>query len=136
MRLACVSASLGVCMLLLVMPIWANGDEAVGSLRAPISVESLRQNHSLLDIRLPSGTWVTAERDDFERRGRGNFTWRGKVRGTGLDAIPARDELADIAQAYRFDPISAERAERESRIYYAYEVDGCCPCDDSVCKLP
>ena len=39
--------------------------------------------------------------------------------------------IADI----HFKPISANRVEMESRIVYAYEVDGSCPCDDTICRL-
>lgn len=60
----------------------------------------------------------------------------GRVSGNGLAAIPERSELMTIIETYPFEPISAERAEMESRIFYAYEVDGCCPCDDSICKIP
>lgn len=60
----------------------------------------------------------------------------GKVSGTGLGSLPERGELENIVNAHLFKPISTERAEMESRIFYAYEVDGCCPCDETVCKMP
>jgi len=59
----------------------------------------------------------------------------GKVIAAGLDAIPSRTELGRLIASAPFDRISAQRAEMESRILYAFEVDGCCPCDDSVCRL-
>lgn len=59
----------------------------------------------------------------------------GTVLSHGLDAIPSRPDLVQQVAQKRFDLISATRAEMESRILYAFEVDGCCPCDDSVCKL-
>jgi hypothetical protein len=34
-----------------------------------------------------------------------------------------------------FEPISADRAEKEARIVYAFEVDGACTCDDTICRL-
>ena len=60
----------------------------------------------------------------------------GRITGTGLQAIPNRGELEQMIDADPFEPITAARAEMESRIFYAYEVDGCCPCDDTVCKIP
>jgi hypothetical protein len=43
--------------------------------------------------------------------------------------------LRQLTASSPFDSISRKRAEMESRILYAFEVDGCCPCDDSVCRL-
>jgi hypothetical protein len=60
----------------------------------------------------------------------------GRILSSGLDSIPARSELLERLQWYDFPKISAERLERESRIVYAYEVDGSCPCDDTICRLP
>ncbi|MEJ5358602.1 MAG: type I restriction enzyme HsdR N-terminal domain-containing protein [Desulfobacterales bacterium] len=59
----------------------------------------------------------------------------GRLLGRGLAAIPSRAELARILEAAPPAPISPERAERESRIAYCYEVDGACPCDDTICRL-
>jgi len=59
----------------------------------------------------------------------------GKRISSGLESIPSRTELGQLTANRIFDGISRERAEMESRILYAYEVDGCCPCDDSVCRL-
>jgi len=59
----------------------------------------------------------------------------GKLISKGLDSIPAKPELIDRIAKERFNPISGEQAERESRIVYAFEVDGSCPCDDTVCRL-
>ena len=60
----------------------------------------------------------------------------GRVIGEGLDAVPSRSALAAIMAASVFAPIPAARAQMESRILYCYEVDGACPCDDTVCRLP
>jgi hypothetical protein len=60
----------------------------------------------------------------------------GEVIASGLENIPARPELAEHCAAFLFPPITEARAEIESRILYAYEVDGACPCDDSICVLP
>ena len=59
----------------------------------------------------------------------------GKVMFSGLEKIPSRSELSRMTATAPFHGISAQRAEMESRILYAYEVDGCCPCDDSICRL-
>ncbi len=59
----------------------------------------------------------------------------GAVLAGGLDNIPSRSELGEHFQEYTFRPISGKRAEIESRIVYAYEVDGACPCDTSICRI-
>lgn len=58
----------------------------------------------------------------------------GKVIGTGLDAIPDREFLGERMAAAGFTPVSPDRAERESRILFSYDVDGSCPCDDTICR--
>ena len=59
----------------------------------------------------------------------------GKVIARGLESIPTSSELNETVAAAAFEPISAEQTEIESRIVYAYEVDGSCPCDDTICRL-
>ncbi len=59
----------------------------------------------------------------------------GKIIGKCLQAIPSRSELANQFDHLEFKPISAKRAELESRILYAYEVDDACPCDENICRL-
>ena len=59
----------------------------------------------------------------------------GKLLARGLEAIPSRAALARILEAAPPQPIPPERAEREARIAYCYEVDGACPCDDTICRL-
>ena len=59
----------------------------------------------------------------------------GRMISSGLDSLPARDELVDRIAVAQFYPISPEQAEMESRILYAFEVDGSCPCDETICKL-
>jgi hypothetical protein len=59
----------------------------------------------------------------------------GTIMGAGLDAVPSRDELAAIAATAAFVPIDGKRAEMEARIVFCYEIDGACPCDDTVCRL-
>lgn len=59
----------------------------------------------------------------------------GKVTGSGLDAIPSRQELTKQTADNPFERISLKRTEKESRILYAFEVDGSCFCDEGPCKL-
>jgi len=59
----------------------------------------------------------------------------GEVVAQGLESIPAKAELIETVSGTNLDRISAKQAEIESRIVYAYEVDGSCPCDDTICKL-
>ncbi len=59
----------------------------------------------------------------------------GEVIATGLEAIPSRSQIIKRVGDEDFDPISPARAELESRIIYAFEMDGSCPCDDTICRL-
>jgi hypothetical protein len=59
----------------------------------------------------------------------------GKVISRGIESIPSKCELESRVKTARFNPISAEKAEWESRVFYAFEIDGSCPCDDTVCRL-
>jgi hypothetical protein len=38
--------------------------------------------------------------------------------------------------AHSFEALAPQRAVMEGRVAYCYEVDGACPCDDTVCRLP
>lgn len=59
----------------------------------------------------------------------------GKLTASGFSRIPSRDDLVrQLAQA-QCSPISSKRAEMESRIVYAFEIDGGCPCDDTACRI-
>jgi len=59
----------------------------------------------------------------------------GNVISRGLGTIPSKSQLIEIASGNHFKPIAADRAEREARIVYCYEVDGSCPCDEDICIL-
>jgi hypothetical protein len=59
----------------------------------------------------------------------------GKVFDRGLAALPSKTQLAEKLTGATFSAISPERAAMESRIAYCYEVDGACPCDDTICRL-
>lgn len=59
----------------------------------------------------------------------------GRVTAGGIDHIPHRNQLAAISKQQVWKTISRRRAEMESRILMAYEVDDKCPCDDSTCQM-
>uniref|UniRef100_A0A7C4W032 Type I restriction enzyme R protein N-terminal domain-containing protein n=1 Tax=Desulfatirhabdium butyrativorans TaxID=340467 RepID=A0A7C4W032_9BACT len=59
----------------------------------------------------------------------------GKVTGSGLDAIPAKKELLRRWSEFSFSSVTSDRAEKESCLLYAYEVDDACPCDEDICRL-
>ena len=56
--------------------------------------------------------------------------------GSGLAAIPCATALAALVPGFAFAPVTPRQIEMASRILYAYEVDGACPCDDTICRLP
>jgi len=59
--------------------------------------------------------------------------FNGIVMARGLDAIPDKKSLKQCVAERTFSPIQPGKAEKESRIIYAFEVDGSCPCDDTIC---
>ena len=59
----------------------------------------------------------------------------GDVLGSGLAAIPARDEVARRLAAMALEPISEKRRRGEARILYCYDIDGRCPCDGPLCEI-
>ncbi len=59
----------------------------------------------------------------------------GKVVARGFDAVPDRALLKRLVADRPFASILPGRAEKESRIAFAFEVDGSCPCDDTICKI-
>ncbi len=59
----------------------------------------------------------------------------GNIIGKCLEDIPSRSEISRQFDHLEFKLISAKRAELESRILYAYEVDDACPCDENICRL-
>jgi hypothetical protein len=60
----------------------------------------------------------------------------GNVLGSGFGAIFSKNDLKARVGGFAFAPVSAQQAEMAARILYAYEVDGSCPCDDTICRLP
>ncbi|MCJ7617504.1 MAG: hypothetical protein MUO43_13315, partial [Desulfobacterales bacterium] len=59
----------------------------------------------------------------------------GNITGHGFESIPSKAELNDIVAKKHFDPVPINKAEIESRIMYAYEVDGSCPCGNTTCEI-
>lgn len=59
----------------------------------------------------------------------------GSLISSGLGAIPEKVRLIEMIRQASPDRISAQQAEMESRIVYAFEIDGSCPCDDTICLL-
>jgi hypothetical protein len=59
----------------------------------------------------------------------------GRCLGEGLDAIPPKALMLRLVAVAEWTPLTKKQIEMESRILYAYEIDGACPCDDTVCKL-
>ena len=52
----------------------------------------------------------------------------------GLNSIFSRRELSDYLRAHKQIAVSGHHRDMAARILYAYEVDGRCPCDDTVCE--
>ena len=59
----------------------------------------------------------------------------GEVVAQSLQSLPSKRDLIEKVTTMTLHRISAQQAEIELRIVYAYEVDGSCPCDDSICRL-
>jgi len=60
----------------------------------------------------------------------------GDLLAEGLGNIPSRDILAARLKEHDFKPVSIKMVEMANKIIYAFEVDGSCPCDTDVCRLP
>ncbi|WP_022668312.1 type I restriction enzyme HsdR N-terminal domain-containing protein [Desulfospira joergensenii] len=59
----------------------------------------------------------------------------GRVTGHGLDAVPGKKTLLALDPEVSFPVVSGDLFEKASRIAYACEIDGACPCDTDVCVL-
>ncbi|MDJ0886673.1 MAG: hypothetical protein QNI89_05205, partial [Desulfobacterales bacterium] len=64
--------------------------------------------------------------------------WLDNLRRTpenqGLDAIWDYQPLVEEVQQRAPIGVASWQAEMAARILWAYEVDGRCPCDDTVCE--
>lgn len=59
----------------------------------------------------------------------------GKVVATGLENLPDKNEVEKNMASFLFEPVKPARVDQASRIAYACEVDGACPCDSDVCII-
>jgi hypothetical protein len=59
----------------------------------------------------------------------------GKLQSSGFEHIPSRGMLARQVERMLKSSVSSARKEMESRIVYAFEIEGGCPCDDSTCRI-
>lgn len=57
----------------------------------------------------------------------------GKVILNGLENFPVKKKVQEKYSSFLFEPIQKYRFEQASRIAYACEIDGACPCDTDVC---
>jgi len=60
----------------------------------------------------------------------------GDIAGEGLESIPSKDELSLSIEDHDFQMVPLKMVEMANRILYAFEVDGSCPCDTDICRLP
>jgi hypothetical protein len=60
----------------------------------------------------------------------------GKLIGEGLMNIPAKKNLESIMHQHVFEAVPVKMVEMANQIIYAFEVDGSCPCDTDICRLP
>lgn len=58
-------------------------------------------------------------------------TVSGKVIADGFDAIPSKEESAELVKQMDFHKISEKQAEKEARILYAFDIVGSCECGNS-----
>lgn len=59
----------------------------------------------------------------------------GDLLDRGLNRIPSRQDLIDLASRRPREPVCAKRSVLESRILFAFDVDGSCPCDTDICRI-
>ncbi|WP_457553136.1 type I restriction enzyme HsdR N-terminal domain-containing protein [Desulfobacula sp.] len=59
----------------------------------------------------------------------------GKVIATGLQNLPDKERIEKNMTSFSFKPINKALFDKASRIAYAFEIDGACPCDSGICKI-
>jgi Type I restriction enzyme R protein N terminus (HSDR_N) len=59
----------------------------------------------------------------------------GMVTATGLDHLPDLEAVRKAMISFSFDPVGPVIFDQASRIAFACEIDGACPCDSDVCIL-
>ena len=59
----------------------------------------------------------------------------GKVISTGLENLPDKENVEKNMGSFSFKPINKALFDQASRIAYACEIDGACPCDSDICII-
>lgn len=59
----------------------------------------------------------------------------GRVTASGLDKIPDKGDVIKNYDSFSFKPIHKTIFDQASKIVFACEVDGSCPCDSDICIL-
>ena len=59
----------------------------------------------------------------------------GKVIAIGLENLPDKDIVRKNSNSFLFNPINRNMFDQASRIAYACEIDGACPCDTDICVI-
>lgn len=59
----------------------------------------------------------------------------GKVIASGLESIPGKETIIKNYDFFSFKPIHNIVFDQASKIVFACEVDGSCPCDTDICIL-
>ncbi|NOX34041.1 MAG: type I restriction enzyme HsdR N-terminal domain-containing protein [Deltaproteobacteria bacterium] len=59
----------------------------------------------------------------------------GKVIATGLENLPGKEHIKENMDSFLFNTIEKLKFDQASRIAYACEIDGACPCDSDVCII-
>jgi hypothetical protein len=59
----------------------------------------------------------------------------GQLMGEGLHSIPDQKMIETYLENHTLTDIDQKRYDQASRIIYAFEIDGACPCDTDVCVI-
>ena len=59
----------------------------------------------------------------------------GKVTLTGLDNLPVKKNVKENFSSFSFKLIKKKMYDQASRIAYACEINGACPCDSDICVI-
>jgi hypothetical protein len=59
----------------------------------------------------------------------------GKLVSTGLENLPDKEKITKDMGSWSFPLIQKKVFDQASRIAFACEIDGACPCDSDVCIL-
>ncbi|MCF6247439.1 MAG: type I restriction enzyme HsdR N-terminal domain-containing protein [Desulfobacula sp.] len=59
----------------------------------------------------------------------------GVVVALGMNNLPVKEKIEKMFKQFSFKPISSAVFDQASRIVFACEVDGACPCDTDICII-